>query len=97
MTKLQTEIQHAINRACAENGSDTPDFILAEYLTDCLAAYDRALVAREKWYGRECGGLKGPIPVDGPPPPDSENNKALALGGGRKPSLEPETTSNDKP
>lgn len=73
MTKLQTAIQHAINCASAENGSDTPDFILAEYLTDCLAAYDRALVAREKWYGRECGGLKGPIPVDGPPPPDSEN------------------------
>jgi hypothetical protein len=74
MTKLQTAIQHAINCASAENGSDTPDFILAEYLTDCLAAYDRALVARERWYGRECGGLKGPIPVDGPPPPDSENN-----------------------
>lgn len=55
MTKLQTAIQHAINCASAENGSDTPDFILAEYLTDCLAAYDRALVAREKWHGRACG------------------------------------------
>jgi len=76
MTKLQTAIQHAINCASAENGSDTPDFILAGYLTDCLAAYDRALVARKKWYGRECGGLKGPIPVDGPPPPDSENETA---------------------
>jgi hypothetical protein len=81
MTKLQTAIQHAINCASAENGSDTPDFILAEYLIDCLAAYDRALVAREKWYGRECGGLKRPIPVDGPPPPDSENVQAHSLGG----------------
>jgi len=52
MTKLQTEIQHAINRASAENGSNTPDFILAEYLTDCLAAYERTLAAREKWHGR---------------------------------------------
>lgn len=53
MTKLQTEIQHAINRASAENGSNTPDFILAEYLTDCLAAYERTLAAREKWHGRD--------------------------------------------
>jgi hypothetical protein len=28
MTKLQTAIQHAINCASAENGSDTPDFII---------------------------------------------------------------------
>lgn len=75
MTRLREEIQHAINCNSAESGSDTPDFILAEYLTDCLAAYDRALVAREKWYGRECGGLKGPIPVDGIPTPPFEDHQ----------------------
>jgi hypothetical protein len=72
MSDLRKEIENAINRNSAENGSDTPDFILAEYLTDCLAAYDRAVCAREKWYGRSCGGLRGPIPVDGPPPPPVE-------------------------
>lgn len=51
--KLREEIQHAINRTSAENGSNTPDFILAEFLTDCLASYDKAVKAREKWYGRE--------------------------------------------
>jgi hypothetical protein len=40
-------------RASAENGSNTPDFILAQYLTSCLAAFDEAVNAREKWYGRE--------------------------------------------
>jgi hypothetical protein len=50
---LRKDIENAINRHSAENGSDTPDFILAEYLTDCLAAYDRAVCAREKWHGRE--------------------------------------------
>lgn len=50
---LRKEIEEAINRNSAENGSDTPDFILAEYLTDCLSAYDKATTAREKWYGRE--------------------------------------------
>ena len=50
---LQERIQTAINCVSAENGSDTPDFILAEYLTDCLMAWNKAIVAREKWYGRE--------------------------------------------
>ncbi len=50
---LQNDIEHVINCNSAESGSGTPDFILAEYLTDCLAAYDRAVSTREKWYGRE--------------------------------------------
>ena len=54
-SNLRAEIATAINRVSAENGSDTPDFILAEYLTDCLAAFDRAVSARENWYGREVG------------------------------------------
>ena len=61
MSKLRQDIQRAINCNSAENGSDTPDFILAEYLSDCLAAYDRAVAAREKWYGRPCGSTKEPI------------------------------------
>ena len=27
-----------------------PDFILAEYLADCLAAYDKAVYARATWF-----------------------------------------------
>ena len=57
---LRKEIEHAINCNSAENGSNTPDFILAEYLTDCLAAFDKTVTAREKWYGRE------PKTVDAP-------------------------------
>lgn len=52
-SQLRTDIEQAINRHSAENGSDTPDFILAEYLTDCLAAFDKATRARETWYGRK--------------------------------------------
>ena len=51
MSDLRKEVEHAINRCSAENGSNTPDFILAEFLTDCLAAFDKASRAREKWYG----------------------------------------------
>ena len=49
--KLRKEIEAAINRTSAEGGSDTPDFILAEFLTDCLAAFDKAARARDGWHG----------------------------------------------
>jgi hypothetical protein len=52
MADLPADIAKAINRNSAENGSNTPDFILAAYLTDCLAAFDRTSRAREKWYGK---------------------------------------------
>lgn len=64
---LRKAIEININLYSAENGSNTPDFILAQYLMDCLAAYDKAVTAREKWYGRE----PKPVPPDQcPPPPD---------------------------
>ena len=33
-----------------ENESDTPDWILANYINDCLKSYKRAVRARDKWY-----------------------------------------------
>lgn len=48
---LRHELEHAINRVSAENGSNTPDLILAEFLVSCLAAFDRAVQQRERWYG----------------------------------------------
>ena len=47
-----TELKHLINRYSMENGSDTPDFILANYLRNCLDAFDEALVARHDWYNK---------------------------------------------
>jgi hypothetical protein len=46
-------VKRAINSYSMENGSDTPDFLLADYLTDCLLAYNRVTKKREKYYGRE--------------------------------------------
>lgn len=48
---LKTAIEGVINTHSGENGSNTPDWILAEYLTSCLKAFDEASNAREKWYG----------------------------------------------
>lgn len=51
-TQLSKDIRAAINRACAENGSNTPDHILADYMLACLIAFDKAVQARAAWYGR---------------------------------------------
>ena len=53
MSELRKKIEHAINYASAENGSNTPDFILAEYLVACLAAFDTATQQRDTWYGSD--------------------------------------------
>lgn len=50
---LERDIAAAINKHSAENGSNTPDWIIAEYLVRCLGALDGAVTAREKWYGCE--------------------------------------------
>ena len=51
MGELRKEIESAVNRCSAENGSNTPDFILAKYLMDCLSAFDAAVDRRDDWYG----------------------------------------------
>lgn len=53
LAELRKELEHAINRTSSENGSNTPDFILAEFLVDCLVAWNKAVKAREEWYGNE--------------------------------------------
>jgi len=47
---LKNLIEDDLNRRCAENESNTPDFLLAEYLIDCLKAYNKITQKRDKWY-----------------------------------------------
>ena len=48
---FRKELESLINSFSLENNSDTPDFILAEYLSDCLGAFDKAAKRRTEWYG----------------------------------------------
>lgn len=50
---LKSELTSLLNKYSAENTSNTPDFILAEYLLDCLTAWSKATKWRETWYGRK--------------------------------------------
>lgn len=53
MDECQREIETVLNRYCKENDSNTPDFILATYLMDCLNAFNNAVSSREKWYNNK--------------------------------------------
>lgn len=55
---FERDLAQLLNRYSKENGSNTPDFLLRNYLIACLAAYDTALTARDKWFGFEPWGRK---------------------------------------
>ena len=44
-------LEELINKYSKENESDTPDFILAEYMADCLRAYENTIKQRDRWFG----------------------------------------------
>ena len=50
MEGLGKDIECLINKHSREQDSNTPDFILAEYLMGCLSAFEVASNRREVWY-----------------------------------------------
>lgn len=50
MSAFRIELQSLINRHSLENGSNTPDFILARYLERCLTVFNETLTERAAWY-----------------------------------------------
>ena len=49
---LEHALAAALNGFSAENASNTPDWILAQYLLGCLAAWNTGVRQRETFYGR---------------------------------------------
>lgn len=49
---LRDDLRTLVNRRSRENASNTPDFILAQFMHDCLNAYEMAVTRRAEWYGR---------------------------------------------
>jgi len=50
---LEDAIRTLLNQYSRENESNTPDFILAEYMIKSLENFEKASKARETWYGKE--------------------------------------------
>lgn len=51
--KFKKELKELINHYSKENESNTPDFILAQYIMACLIAFNTAIQQRETWFGKE--------------------------------------------
>ena len=68
MTKTESEfrtaIEGVINTHCMENGSNTPDFVLAEYLLSCLRAFDLATLQRSMFYSMHHQAAGDPLTSD---------------------------------
>lgn len=50
-SEFRKELEGLINKYSMENESNTPDFILADFLKNCLSAFNVAVGARSSWYG----------------------------------------------
>jgi hypothetical protein len=57
--KFRKELKGLLNRYSIENESNTPDFILADYLYDCLRAFERAANTRSRWSRSATSGTGG--------------------------------------
>ena len=65
---LRKDLAELLNRHSCENGSNTPDFLLAHLLVANLDALDRTLTERAAWYGRgdtPGQGAQDPALLDG--------------------------------
>jgi len=48
---FEEELSILLNKYGKENESNTPDLLLADYLSKCLDAYNSATMKRDAWYG----------------------------------------------
>ena len=60
---FRAELEVIINKYSMENSSNTPDWIIADYLVSCLDSFNRSVGAREKWYDKEPEEIR---PTDSP-------------------------------
>lgn len=52
LVEFEKELQHLINKYSLENMSNTPDFILAKYLMQCLFNFNITSNDRETWFDK---------------------------------------------
>jgi hypothetical protein len=60
------ELEQLLNRHSKENGSNTPDFVLASYLQSCLVTWNLHTKERDRWWGNRSAlgvGVDNDIPA----------------------------------
>ena len=58
---FEEELRYVINKYSKENASNTPDYILAQYLVGCLDVFAVCVQQRETWYGRDSRPTQHPL------------------------------------
>lgn len=48
--ELMSELGGVVNRNCIDNDLGTPDYVIAQYLYDCLKAYADAKEENQRWH-----------------------------------------------
>jgi len=76
---FEERLAHLLNEFSKENSSDTPDFVLANYLEQCLTAFNLATHRREQYYGRACGSHIKSAPAETPELDMQDNIKASGV------------------
>lgn len=51
MDSFEDELRKLLNLFSMEARSNTPDYVLAEFMLKCLDAFDEAVVTRTAWHG----------------------------------------------
>lgn len=74
---FEQELTQLLNRYSQENGSNTPDFILAQFLLSCLTVFNATVQRRENWYGRGSASTQDPRLISLPPNISEDQIKAL--------------------
>ena len=49
---FEDELRKLINKFNMESDSNTPDYILSQYMFSCLISFNTATQQRETWHGR---------------------------------------------
>lgn len=50
---LKSDLQHVLNSHSVDSKLATPDYVLAEYLKDCLKAFDKACLVKDIFWTTE--------------------------------------------
>jgi len=53
MNKFKKELEHLINHMSLENKSDTPDFILSDFMVNVFESLNNTINRRESFFGRK--------------------------------------------
>lgn len=59
--EIVRDFAEVVNKHSLENLCNTPDFILGEYLFQCLMNYNDAVVSRNNWYAGSDGSVINPM------------------------------------